>query len=78
MKQKPYIAKTSLCCSLHASGGSCTTHGACSAQHLSIENPTRRCLLVDQAQEFNCSYFSISVGVECERHQTILDKAFTE
>lgn len=23
---------------------------------------------MDQAQEFNCSYFSISVDVECERH----------
>ena len=35
MKQKRYIAKTSLCCPLHASGGSCTTHGVfCTASQL--------------------------------------------
>lgn len=44
-------------------------HMVCVLDSISIEIAARRCVLVDQAQEFDCSYLSISVDVECERHQ---------
>ena len=41
----------------------------CVLYSVSSKIAARRCLLVDQAQVYDCSYFSISVDVECERHQ---------